>query len=78
MACFTIEMYNKDDDFYSDSYTCRTEEEARAIAECLSTLIKKDMIVDRYNGRQEPFDWVEVYKNEMIEGKLIQECILKI
>ena len=60
---------------YSDSFVCKTEEEARLIARFAKSLLKQDMIINRYNGRTEPFDWVEVYKNDIVNGKLILENI---
>ena len=60
---------------YSDSFVCRTEEEARLIARFAKSLLKQDMIINRYNGRTEPFDWVTVCKNDLKDGKLVIEDI---
>ena len=61
MTCYTVYLYDKDNDDYSQGYVCRTEEEARTVAEALQSLIKQDMIINRdmYN---EPYDWVEIIK----------------
>ena len=68
MTCYTVYLYNKDADTYSQGYVVSTEEQARTIAEAVSTLLKQDMIIDReYNN--EPFDWVEVvrYSNDNVK-----------
>lgn len=75
MTCYSIELYDKDNDMYSDSFICRTEDEARLVASCLKDLVKQDLIVNRYNGRCEPYDWVEVYKNSIVDGRLVLENI---
>jgi hypothetical protein len=61
MTCYTLYLYNKDRDTYSQGYVVSTEEQARTIAEAVSTLLKQDMIIDREDNN-EPFDWVEIIK----------------
>lgn len=63
MACYSIYLYDKDNDDLRDVLVVSTEEQARTIAEALAVLIKKDMIVNRFKTRPnevEPFDWVEI------------------
>ena len=61
MTCYTVYLYDKDNDFYSNSCVYSTEEEARTVAEGLEPFIKKDMIINR-EFHNEPFDWVEITK----------------
>jgi hypothetical protein len=61
MTCYTLYLYNKDRDTYSQGYVVSTEEQARTIAEAVSTLLKQDMIIDREYDN-EPFDWVEIIR----------------
>lgn len=65
MTCYTVYLYDKDNDYYSNSFVCGTEEQARTIAEGLEPFIKKDMIINR-EYHNEPFDWIEImkYSNE--------------
>ena len=65
MTCYTVYLYDKDNDCYSNSFVCGTEEQARTIAEGLEPLVKKDMIINR-EYHNEPFDWIEImeYSNE--------------
>ena len=61
MTCYTLYLYNKDRDTYSQGYVVSTEEQARTIAEAVSTLLKQDMIIDREDNN-EPFDWIEIVR----------------
>ena len=66
MTCYTVYLYNKDADVYSDGYVCKTEEEARLIADYTSTLLKASDIELNYTSSNypngEPFDWIEIVK----------------
>ena len=77
MTCYTVELYDKDNDLYEGVATLKDEQTAYEVGQVLGALCHKDMILNRYNGRQEPFDWAEVYKNSMVEGRTIQECLYK-
>ena len=63
MTCYAVYLYDKDNDDLRDVLVVSTEEQARTIAEALEVLIKKDLIVNRFETRPnevEPFDWVEI------------------
>lgn len=65
MTCYSVYLYDKDNDDLRDVLVVSTEEQARTIAEALEVLIKKDMIVNRFETRPqetEPFDWVEIWE----------------
>lgn len=77
MTCYTVELYDKDNDFYEQVATLKDEQTAYEVGEVLGNLCHKDLILNRYNGRQEPFDWAEVYKNDLVNDRLVQECLYK-
>ena len=77
MTCFTVELYDKDNDYYEQVATLKDEQTAYEVGEVLGNLCRKDLILNRYNDWKEPFDWAEVYKNSIVNDKLIQECIGK-
>lgn len=61
MTCYTVYLYDKDNDDYSQGIVFSTEEQARTVAEGLESLLKQDMIINR-DFNNEPFDWIEIVK----------------
>ena len=77
MTCYTVELYDKDYDYYEQVATLKDEQTAYEVGKVLGDLCHKDLILNRYNDWKEPFDWAEVYKNDVVGGKLVQECLYK-
>lgn len=62
MTSYILYLYDKDNDMYENAGVYGQLEPAETVAQALADLIKQDMIINRYNDRTEPFDWVEIVK----------------
>ena len=64
---YAVELYNKDADNYKVVFETDNLEQAKQVSISFDNLCIKDMIIDRESVYTEPFDWAEVYDNEIRE-----------